>query len=68
MFGGNVKLDKKLLERVQRYSDAAGYSSVDEFITHCIEKELALLDQARGAGAETDPAVLERLKGLGYIE
>ncbi len=68
MFGGNVKLDKKLLERVQRYASAAGYSSADEFIAHCIEKELALLDQAKGEGSETDPAVLERLKGLGYIE
>ncbi len=68
MFGSNVRLDKSLLERVKRYARAAGYSSADEFITHAIEKELALLDQAKGTGSETDPAVLERLKGLGYIE
>lgn len=68
MFGGNVKLGKALLERVKKYADAAGYSGVDEFITHAIEKELAKLDEAKGEGAETDQAVLDRLKGLGYIE
>ncbi|MFQ5412250.1 MAG: ribbon-helix-helix domain-containing protein [Phycisphaerae bacterium] len=68
MFGGNVKLDKALLERVKKYAEAAGYSSTDEFITHAIEKELSKLDEAKGDGAETDQAVLDRLKGLGYIE
>lgn len=68
MLGGNVKLEKGLLERVKRYAKAAGYSSADEFIAHAIEKELAKLDEAKGEGSETDPAVLERLKGLGYIE
>ena len=68
MLGGNVKLDKALLERVRKYAKAAGYSSPDEFIAHAIEKELAKLDEAKGEGSETDPAVLERLKGLGYIE
>ncbi len=42
MFGrGSIKLDKDLLERVKRYADLAGYSSVDEFITHALEKELS---------------------------
>ena len=68
MFGGNVKLDKNLLERVKKYADAAGYSSADEFIAHAIEKELAKLDQAKGGGSEPDAAVLDRLRGLGYIE
>lgn len=68
MLGGNVKLDKALLERVKKYAKAAGYGSVEEFITHALEKELAKLDEAKGEGAETDPAVLERLRGLGYIE
>jgi metal-responsive CopG/Arc/MetJ family transcriptional regulator len=68
MFGGNVKLDKNLLERVKKYADAAGYSSADEFIAHAIEKELAKLDEAKGSGSESDAAVLDRLRGLGYIE
>jgi len=68
VFGGNVKIDKALLERVKKYAEAAGYSSADEFIAHAIENELAKLDEAKGGGAETDQAVLDRLRGLGYIE
>jgi hypothetical protein len=68
VFGGNVKLDKALLERAKRYAKAAGYGSVDEFVAHALENELTRLDDAKGGGQETDPAVLERLRGLGYIE
>jgi metal-responsive CopG/Arc/MetJ family transcriptional regulator len=62
MFFGNVKLDKDLLARVKKYSDIAGYSSVEEFITHALEKELAKLEDA---GSEEE--IKKRLKGLGYI-
>ena len=46
MFGSSIKLDKALLARVKRYSDLAGYSSVEEFITHALEKQLAQLESA----------------------
>ena len=36
-----IKLDSNLFERVKKATEAAGYSSVEEFITHTIEKELA---------------------------
>jgi len=62
MFGSSIKLDKALLAKVKRYSDLAGYSSVDEFVTHALEKEIARLETA-----ETDDEVKKRLKGLGYI-
>jgi hypothetical protein len=63
MFGGDkVKVDKNLLERARKLASAAGYSSVDEFIGHLIEKELAKLE-----GADNDEEVKKRLKGLGYI-
>lgn len=62
MFGGNVKLDKDLLARVKKYADIAGYSSVEEFIAHALEKELAKLEDA---GSEEE--IKKRLKGLGYI-
>ena len=62
MFGGNVKLDKGLLAKVKRYADLAGYSSVEEFITHALEKELAQLEQA-----ESEQEIKKKLKGLGYI-
>ncbi len=62
MFGSRVKLDKDLLARVKRYSDMAGYSSMEEFITHALEKELAVLEEA-----DSEEEVRKRLKGLGYI-
>jgi predicted CopG family antitoxin len=63
MFGGTkIKIEKDLYERARKCAGLAGYSSVDEFITHLIEKELSKLE-----GAESDEEVKERLKGLGYI-
>lgn len=63
MFGsGRIKLDKALLARVKRYAAIAGYSSVEEFITHVLEKEMKHLD-----GAQSEEEIKKRLKGLGYI-
>ncbi len=62
MFGSKVRLDKDLLTRVKRYADIAGYSSVEEFITHALEKELAQLEEA-----DSEEEIRKRLQGLGYI-
>jgi metal-responsive CopG/Arc/MetJ family transcriptional regulator len=62
MFGSRIKLDKALLTRIKRYADLAGYSSVEEFITHALEKEIAKLDEA-----ESEQEIKKKLKGLGYI-
>ena len=62
MFGASVKLDKDLLRRVKRYAAIAGYSSVEEFVTHALEKELAVLEDA-----DSEEEVRKRLQGLGYI-
>jgi hypothetical protein len=62
MFGSSIKLDKTLLAKARRYADLAGYSSVEEFITHVLEKEIAHLETAG-----TDDEIRKRLKGLGYI-
>jgi predicted CopG family antitoxin len=63
MFGGTkIRVEKDLYERAKKVAGLAGYSSVDEFITHLIEKELAKLE-----GAQDDSEIKERLKGLGYI-
>ncbi len=62
MFGSGIKLDKALLAKVKRYSDLAGYSSVDEFVTHVIEKELAKFE-----GSDSEEDIKKKLKGLGYI-
>jgi metal-responsive CopG/Arc/MetJ family transcriptional regulator len=62
MFGSKVKLDRDLLSRVKRYADIAGYSSVEEFITHALEKELAQLEEV-----DSEEEIRKRLQGLGYI-
>jgi hypothetical protein len=62
MFGSRIKLDKALIAKVKRYADLAGYSSVEEFITHALEKEIAQLE-----GAESEQELKNKLKGLGYI-
>ena len=62
MFGGNVKLDKGLLARVKKFANLAGYSSVEEFITHALEKELAVLEEA-----DSEEEIKAKLRGLGYI-
>ena len=63
MFGKNrITLDKALLAKVKRQAELAGYSSVEEFITHTLEKEIAHLE---AAAAEEE--VKKRLKGLGYL-
>lgn len=55
-------MDKALLARAKRYADLAGYSSVDEFVTHVLEKELAKLE-----GWTRRRKSRRKLKGLGYI-
>ncbi len=57
-----IKLDKDLFEKVKKYARLAGYSSADEFVTHCLEKELAKLE-----GADSEEEIQKKLKGLGYI-
>jgi metal-responsive CopG/Arc/MetJ family transcriptional regulator len=57
-----VKLDKELLEKVKKFAQLAGYSSPQEFITHCLEKEIAKLEES-----DSEEEVKKKLKGLGYI-
>lgn len=58
-----IKIDSGLLSRARRVALAAGYSSVEEFVAHCIENELKKheADQVEGQ-------VADQLRGLGYIE
>ncbi len=58
-----VKIDSNLFARVQKASEAAGYSSPEEFITHIIEQETAKYETA-----QADEETQKQLRGLGYIE
>jgi hypothetical protein len=62
MFGPKVKLEKVLYEKIKMSAEIAGYSSVEEFVHHALEKELK---QFEGAGSEEE--IRQKLKGLGYI-
>jgi metal-responsive CopG/Arc/MetJ family transcriptional regulator len=62
MFGPRIKLDKNLYAKVKEYAEIAGYSSVDEFVTHALEKEIAKIGEA-----DSEEEIKRRLKGLGYI-
>lgn len=59
---GNVKLDKGLLKKVKMYARIAGYSTPEEFITHALEKEIAILEEA-----DSEEEIRKKLQGLGYI-
>jgi hypothetical protein len=58
-----IKLDAALLDRAKNAAAQAGYSSVEEFARHAIEKELLRIEEA-----EAKDAVTKQLKGLGYLE
>ncbi|MBN2376209.1 MAG: hypothetical protein JXD22_07405 [Sedimentisphaerales bacterium] len=60
-----IKLDSSLYDRAKRVAQIGGYSGVDEFVVHVIEKEL---DQLEAGSDQPDKEVQDRLRGLGYIE
>jgi len=64
MFGNanKIKLDPALIARCKQIAEKAGYASHEEFIVHVLERELEKFE-----GADSDAAITEKLKGLGYI-
>ena len=66
MFGSKIRLDKDLLERCKQHAQAAGYSSVEEFVAHVLERELRSKQPRSQENDEEE--IAKRLRGLGYIE
>lgn len=58
-----VKLSKPLCDRARTLVEKAGYSSLEEFIEHAMERDLARLEET-----DSKEALIEKLKGLGYLE
>jgi hypothetical protein len=58
-----INLDNSLYDRAKNAVEAAGYSSVDEFVAHAVENELQRLKCD-----EAEKLVADQLRGLGYIE
>ena len=60
MFAPKIRLDAELHARAQEKAQQLGYSSLEEYVTHLLERELE-------EKSPDDQAVVERLKGLGYL-
>lgn len=63
MFKQTIKLDRDLMARVKKCSEAAGYSSAEEFVRHVLERELAKIEEA-----DSNEDIVKKLKGLGYLD
>jgi len=57
-----IKIDSGLFDRAKKAAETAGYSSIEEFVTHIIESEVAKHESS------DDDNVADQLRGLGYIE
>ena len=58
-----MKLNKSLCQRAAKVVEKAGYSSLEEFIEHAVEKDLVRLE-----GTDSKEELIKKLKGLGYLE
>ncbi len=58
-----IKIDNALFARAKDAAQVAGYSSLEEFITHIIEAEVA-----KHETTDDDEKITDQLRGLGYIE
>ncbi len=63
MFGPKIKIDKELYEMLQKVAEISGYSSVDEFVIHVLEREISKI----GDDSSSDEEIKKKLEGLGYI-
>jgi metal-responsive CopG/Arc/MetJ family transcriptional regulator len=61
--GGKIKIDRDLLKRAEEYAARKGYPSVDEFISHLLEREMRQEDEP----SESEEELRKKLQGLGYI-
>lgn len=61
--GGKIKIDRDLLKRAEEYAARKGYPSVDELISHLLEREMRQEDDP----SESEEELRKKLQGLGYI-
>lgn len=58
-----IKLNKNLCDRARVIVEKAGYSSLEEFIEHAMERELGKLEQS-----DSKEELIRKLQGLGYLK
>ena len=59
----SVKLNRALCERARGVVQKAGYSSLEEFIEHAMERDLTRLEDA-----DLKEELIRKLEGLGYLK
>ncbi len=57
-----IKINKSLYDRARQLVEKAGYSSLEEFVEHAMERDMARLEEA-----ESKEDLIKKLKGLGYL-
>lgn len=62
MFRRSVRLERELYKQAAQHAAQAGYSSLEEFVAHVLEKELE-----RSRDDDPEDLVRKRLSGLGYL-
>jgi hypothetical protein len=64
MFGkGRIRIDAQLWRQASQRAQELGYASLDDFVTHLLEKHLRQIDDQAAK-----QRVLEKMKGLGYLQ
>jgi hypothetical protein len=63
MFEPRIKVPRRLYENLAKLAKAQGYSSTEECAIHILEGAVE-----KSSTEETETAIRERLKGLGYLE
>lgn len=62
MLKPRVTIERSLYDKLKKAADIAGYSSVDEFVIHVLEKTVQDVDTA------SEEEIRKQLQGLGYLE
>jgi len=58
-----VKLNSSLCDRAKLIVEKVGYTSLEEFIEHAMERDLAKLESS-----DSKDELMHKLKGLGYLK
>ena len=64
MFSPKIKIDRELYGKLKEIAGQRGYSSVDEFVIHVLEREAS---KGGGGGTPDDEEIKKKLEGLGYL-
>jgi hypothetical protein len=65
MFGPKIKIDRELYAKLKELAGERGYSSVEEYVTHILEREISR--GGGGGGPQDEEEIKKKLEGLGYL-